>query len=238
MELKENLEEVKITRSEKTQEILSSPPPFLIQSGNLILFSFFTLILLLSLWIKIPVYIRAKMQVHFQNPPVIYKPKDDGFIKTIFVKNNSTVEKNEKIMLLATSENQEEIVYATTSGKINYQHYWSINQKVNSGESIFLIEPNNLGFIIGRTYLSKYDLDKVTLGKNFLLKTKNDKDGLIMSKVVNIGKIPNNENKYSVDFLLSNGINNNRLSYTEDLEILIEKETLFNKFKKSIFSNF
>lgn len=154
------------------------------------------------------------------------------------MKNNSTVEKNEKIMLLATSENQEEIVYATTSGKINYQHYWSINQKVNSGESIFLIEPNNLGFIIGRTYLSKYDLDKVTLGKNFLLKTKNDKDGLIMSKVVNIGKIPNNENKYSVDFLLSNGINNNRLSYTEDLEILIEKETLFNKFKKSIFSNF
>jgi len=78
-------------RSEEVQEIVSTPPSWLIRWGLTLLFILVCLIILLSFMLKYPDYISAKVMVTTMEPTERLFTRKSGEIDKMFVQNGDTV---------------------------------------------------------------------------------------------------------------------------------------------------
>ena len=105
-EILENLE----LRSENVQDILTTPPHWMIRWGNTLIFIILLMILMMSYFIKYPEFIPAPIFVTSQNPPEKLESRTNSKIEKIFVKNGQNVSKNEVLMVLQSSGNYKDIL--------------------------------------------------------------------------------------------------------------------------------
>lgn len=97
-------------RSEGVQDILSTPPHWMIRWGNTIIFIILLMILMMSYFIKYPEFIPAPIVVTSQNPPEKLEARTNSKIEKIFIKNGEEVKNEEILMVLQSSSNYEDVL--------------------------------------------------------------------------------------------------------------------------------
>ena len=89
-------------RSEEVQEILGTPPRWIIRWGISVIFLVFLILLSGSYFFKYPDFISSRVTILSQNPPVHIVARSNGKIDQLFVENNQQVTEGD---LLAVIEN-------------------------------------------------------------------------------------------------------------------------------------
>lgn len=115
------------------------------------------------------------------------------------------------------------------AGKITFSRYWTKNQNVTAGETIFSIVPNERGEIIGKALLPTVRSGKVKVGQRVNIRFSNYPDneyGVVKGYVKNISMIPSASGKeegktYTVDIGLPGGL---KTTYNKELPFLPEME--------------
>lgn len=110
METKKNILDNLELRSENVQDILTSPPHWMIRWGNTLIFIILLMVLMMSYFIKYPEFIPAPILVTSQNPPEKLEARTNSKIEKIFIKNGEIVNKNEVLMVLQSSANYKDIL--------------------------------------------------------------------------------------------------------------------------------
>ena len=110
METKKDILDSLELRSENVQDILTTPPHWMIRWGNTLIFIILLMILMMSYFIKYPEFIPAPILVTSQNPPEKLEARTNSKIEKIFIKNGEIVNKNEILMVLQSSANYKDIL--------------------------------------------------------------------------------------------------------------------------------
>lgn len=110
METKKDILDNIELRSESVQDILSTPPHWMIRWGNTIIFVTLLMVLLMSYFIKYPEFIPASIVVTSQNPPEKIEARANSKIDKIYIKNGQEVQKGQILMVLQSSANYEDVL--------------------------------------------------------------------------------------------------------------------------------
>lgn len=81
-------------RSEDVQEILGTPPNWLVRWGTTVVLIGFTLMLLAAWFIRYPDVVEAKVVITTAVPPMDVVTRTDGRIYRLLVRDNIAVEEN------------------------------------------------------------------------------------------------------------------------------------------------
>lgn len=121
----EKLDDITL-RSESVQEILSTPPNWMIRWGISIVFLVLLLLLVLSWFVKYPDFVSAEVLITTQNPPEKIEARINGKIETLLVKNQDPVTENQILAIIQNpSDNQDmlKLIAVTDSLKINDKEF-------------------------------------------------------------------------------------------------------------------
>ena len=86
--------------TEEVQDIIGRSPSQIILYGNVILFSIFTVLLILASIINYPDFITAPVTLSISPPPLKMVAISNGRIKELFVKNQDTVKRNQIVAVM------------------------------------------------------------------------------------------------------------------------------------------
>lgn len=86
-------------RSEEVQEILGTPPTWIVRNGTLIAALFFITLVTLSAVIPYPTVQEAEITIAFTDPPRTLVAPNAGTIDEIFVRNNERVVKDKALLI-------------------------------------------------------------------------------------------------------------------------------------------
>ncbi len=110
-------------RSEEVQEIMGTPPKWIVRWGIVIILTVVIILILGSFYYKYPDIIEARVTVVSQNPPIPIVARSDGKLDRIFVTDNQKVKVGD---LLGIIENPA-----------NYKDVYSLKQFLDSIQSYF-----------------------------------------------------------------------------------------------------
>lgn len=140
------------------------------------------------------------------------------------------------------------ILKSPVEGRVDISNYWSVNQNIVAGETIFTILPNDENLLVGKAQLPIAGSGKVKAGQKVNISFLNYPDheyGIVHGVVNNISVVPSGES-YIVDVGLPHGLTTTygkTLVFTQEMhataEIITDDlrllERLFSPLKK-IFS--
>lgn len=109
METKKNILEDINLRSEQVQEVLETPPNWLIRWGSLVLLGIILLLFLLACIIKYPEFISSTIVISPQNPTERIEVRVDSRIERLVVKDQQTVKKGDLLMVLESTADDHDI---------------------------------------------------------------------------------------------------------------------------------
>jgi len=98
-------------RSEEVQEIISTPPSWLIRWGITLVFIITSMIILLSFLIKYPDFVQAKVLVTTKEPTERILARTSGQIEKLFVENGDSVTAGQTLAGIKSTANLEDILY-------------------------------------------------------------------------------------------------------------------------------
>lgn len=100
------------------------------------------------------------------------------------------------------------LLVSPVAGKITFNKYWTENQNVTAGESIFTIVPEEKETLIGKALLPVARSGKVKVGQRVIIRFTNYPDqefGVVNGVVSSISMVPMEDN-YMVEIGLPNGL--------------------------------
>lgn len=89
---------------------------------------------------------------------------------------------------------------------------WSRNQNVQSGETVFVVQPSEDSKVIGKAKLPLQGSGKVQVGQKVHIRMDNYPDqefGYVRGKVESISPVPTEEGLYVVEIVLPEGLHTN-----------------------------
>ncbi len=163
------MEEINI-RSEEVNEILGTPPRWMVNYGIILAVIFFALLFILASIISYPDSQSGDITINFTDPPKEVVATKSGRIEEIFIRNSQKVEKDQVLMVYKSRANFEHILHLQALlGEIDND---------NDSMIIHFIPPSNLQLDEVQENFSKF-LDK---REQFSLKeTRFSADGNISS---------------------------------------------------------
>jgi len=143
------------------------------------------------------------------------------------------------------------LLISPINGVVNLMGFWSNNQNVQSGETIFTIQPNLQTKPIGKALMPVQGSGKVKVGQRVNVRLNNFPDqefGYLEGIVQNISSIPNSDGQYVVEIRFPKGLTTNynkQLPITRQMEgtaeIITEDirliERFFNPIKRILKKN-
>ena len=96
-------------RSEEVQEILSTPPAWIIRWGITLILIFTVIILILSFIIRYPDYVTAKVIVTTERPTERIVARQSGPLEKIYVVNGDTVEAGQRLAVIRNTANIDDV---------------------------------------------------------------------------------------------------------------------------------
>ena len=128
----------------------------------------------------------------------------------------------EQLQVSITTWEQSYLLVAPISGKLTFMSVWSNNQNVASGESVFVIAPDEGALPMGKALLPVQGSGKVKSGQEVNIRLNNYPDqefGYVKGRVCSVSPVPTAENMYVVDIELPDGM---RTNYGKDLPLTRE----------------
>ena len=116
------------------------------------------------------------------------------------------------------------LLVSPINGVVNLMGYWSKNQNVQSGETVFTIQPTIQTFPIGKALMPVQGSGKVKIGQRANVRLNNFPDqefGFLEGVVQNISATPNSDGKYVVEISFPYGLKTN---YYKELPITRQME--------------
>ncbi len=92
-------------RSEEVQEILGTPPSWIVRWGITLVFAFVCILIALSFIINYPDFVSAKVLITTKNPTEKVVARSSGQIESFFVKNGDSVTKGEELAVIKNISN-------------------------------------------------------------------------------------------------------------------------------------
>ncbi|WP_420601164.1 HlyD family secretion protein [Flagellimonas sp.] len=105
-----NIEELNL-RSEEVQEILSTPPAWIVRWGITLIFMFTIIILTLSFIIKYPDFVTAKIIVTTEKPTERVVTRFSGALNNIYIQNGDTVGVGQRLAIIRNTANTEDVYF-------------------------------------------------------------------------------------------------------------------------------
>lgn len=124
-------------RSEEVQEIIATPPAWLIRWGITLVFLLISMILLLSFLIRYPDYVQAKVLVTTLEPIERVEARVSGQIEKVFIENREEIKIGQPLAGMKSTAKLEDILFlkeildSTLFGSRN-NYYFPINSLSNS----------------------------------------------------------------------------------------------------------
>lgn len=97
-------------RSDDVQEILGTPPSWIVNWGSTLIFIGVILLTLVSYFLKYPDIIYAPIQVTTKMPPVPIVARTTGYLSKLMVKENDSVNVGDLLVVLQSPANYEDIL--------------------------------------------------------------------------------------------------------------------------------
>jgi HlyD family secretion protein len=157
--------------SEAVNEVLSSPPSWIIHWGNTIFFSLFLVLGIISWIVKYPDLLKANLKILATNLPKSVNTRVDGKLIKLFVKDGQQLQKNEIIAFLESTANHTDVL--DLEKKINtilsadnlsavysaeVPAYYQLGELQKSFQSFEEVRMRVKSFIGAGTYLQKKDI--------------------------------------------------------------------------------
>jgi HlyD family secretion protein len=121
-------------RSEEVQEILGTPPRWIIRAGISVILAVVVVLLIGSWFFKYPDVIGSQISLTTENPPASLKAKTTGKITHLFCEENQTVE--------------QDLIIGIIENTANYQDIQKLKTLIDTNPT-FDIELSNLHFNLG-----------------------------------------------------------------------------------------
>lgn len=97
-------------RSEEVQEILGTPPGWLLRFGTLLFFLILVLLSWLSYWIEYPDVVENEIIISFNDPPTKLISPKSGYIDLIYTSQNQTVKIGQLLVSYKTEADYKDIL--------------------------------------------------------------------------------------------------------------------------------
>lgn len=98
-------------RSEAVNEVLTSPPKWILRWGISAIFILFIIAIVLSYFISYPDILTAEITLTTLNPPVTLVSKNNGKLTHLLVKNKDIVTENQTIAVIENTANYKDVLY-------------------------------------------------------------------------------------------------------------------------------
>jgi multidrug resistance efflux pump len=99
------------------------------------------------------------------------------------------------------------VLRSSIEGKVNFMQIWSVNQTVNSGETVFTVVPKKGNGFIGKLKAPTLNNGKIRIGQIVNIRLSNFPDsefGMLVGKIINISLTPDKEGNILMDIELPN----------------------------------
>lgn len=97
-------------RSEEVQEILGTPPSWIVRWGTTLTFLSLIVLGIVSWVVKYPDKIRAPISVTTTSPPVSVLARTTGYISRLLVKENDTVSRSQILAIISNPANENDVM--------------------------------------------------------------------------------------------------------------------------------
>ncbi|MCB0576071.1 MAG: hypothetical protein KDC61_16065, partial [Saprospiraceae bacterium] len=97
-------------RSEEVQEILGTPPNWLVRWGTTVVLLGFGMMLLAAWFIRYPDVVGAKVVITSSVPPVDVVARADGRISNLLVRDKDAVQENDLLGVLQSTANYQNVM--------------------------------------------------------------------------------------------------------------------------------
>lgn len=104
-------------RSEEVQEILGTPPPWLLRYGTVLIFSAFVVFAWLSFWVEYPDMVVDPIRITFKDPPVRFRAQEGNYIESVLVGDNQPVKANQVLLVFRNTANFNHVLYLSDQMK-------------------------------------------------------------------------------------------------------------------------
>ena len=138
-------------RSDEVNEVLGSPPNWIIRSGIFLIFIATIVILVGACFLHYPDIVTTEVHIATQNLPSSVVSKKSGQITTLLVNENDTVVKGQSLAVIENLAKYNDVKYVE-----DWSHQFL--KKLEDGDSIFTIDRTDLE--LGTLNSSFYDLQK------------------------------------------------------------------------------
>lgn len=98
-------------RSEEVQEILGTPPSWLLRWGTVAIFVAFVLLAWLSYWVEYPDIVREPIRITFKDPPVRFLAQEGNYIEKVLVADNQKVQTNQALLIFRSAANFNHVLF-------------------------------------------------------------------------------------------------------------------------------
>ena len=128
-------------KSEEVQEILGTPPGWLLRYGTLLFFLIIVLLFWLSYWIKYPDVVEHEIIISFNDPPIKMVSPNSGYTDLIYASQNQKVKKGQLLVTFKTDADYQDVLTI-------YENLLKVKSlDINKLISINLDENNRVGEI-------------------------------------------------------------------------------------------
>jgi multidrug resistance efflux pump len=200
--------------NEEIQEILGTPPGWILRFGTLIFFIVIVVLIWLSYWIQYPDVVVSEIIVSFNDPPLKLISPKSGYLNKLHAVNNQKVKKGQ----LLISYNSE----------ANYQDVLSLYEK------LLQVKQTNQSTILSLSFSENYSIGEL---QKYLFQFL-DKQNQYSLRVKGISEVTNKSDKQKQISSLENGIEystnlrDNLAVQIENTQIQLKNEEAMVKMDK------
>ena len=97
-------------RHEDVQEILGTPPSWIIRWGTTVILVGICLLFFVGWIVKYPDIIRGQVQITTEVPPISVVARTTGYLSKLMVKENDTVRSGDLLVVLQSSAKYEDVL--------------------------------------------------------------------------------------------------------------------------------
>jgi multidrug efflux pump subunit AcrA (membrane-fusion protein) len=126
-------------RSEEVQEILGTPPGWLVRWGTTVVMAGFVVMLAAAWFVRYPDVIDANVEITTATPPVEVVARTDGRVARLLVKDTAFVQANQHLAILQSTANFRDVLFLDSCATT-----WR-NLKVEDFRALVLPDSLNLG---------------------------------------------------------------------------------------------
>ncbi len=238
-------EETEQRHTDEMQDIIGTPPSWLLRWGIAIFFSVLVLILSLAELIRYPDVVQTQLKMRSLSLPQQVIVKTPGRLIKLLAGNNKLV-KSEQELAIIESGDFKTILTAPQAGKLTYAGILHEKQPVVLNQPLFNININNNDFF-GEMIIPQASIGKVKEGQQVMIKLRSyayEEYGMLHGTIKYIIDNPAKDGEYiaEVDLKNQNITDMNRsLSLKQGMianaEIITQSSSLFKRLAGNIFKN-